>query len=116
MRAGRLDRRITVQSLGPGRTPLGDVTDQWTALTGMPIWARRVPLSGREYQSATGDQRVAEDTVRYEIRYRADISADTRLRIVDGSRSYDIKHIAEIGRRQGLDIVGVAVAQSAVSS
>lgn len=110
MRAGRMDRLITIEQKTPERTPLGDVTETWGTLA--TVWAEVVPTSGREYFSAQSEQRVASKLTRFRIRYLAAAAQDTQLRVLYDSQTYDIQHIAEIGRRVGLDLVGEAVGQS----
>lgn len=110
MRAGRMDRRITIQQSDSTRTALGDPNGSWTTLAS--VWAEVVPTSGREYTNGAAEQRVASRVTRFRIRYLAAAAADTQLRVLYNGQTYDIQHIAEIGRRQGLDLVGEAVGQS----
>jgi len=48
----------------------------------------------------------AEVTTRFSIRYRADVLVTDRI-VLDGV-SYDIRQKAEIGRRQGLNLMTTA--------
>lgn len=111
MRAGSLDRKITLQQHTVDRDGYGDEVKVWADLA-TDIWARRIPLTGREYTSASAEQKVAGMVNRYQIRYRADVRQGMQLRILDDGLVYDIKHIAEIGRRQGLELVGEALGQT----
>jgi len=110
MRSGELDRKITIQQKTESRTPLGGVTESWATLAA--VWAKVIPLSGREYFNATAEQRVASKLTRFRIRYLAAARKDTQLRVLYDSETYDIKHIAEIGRHEALELVGEAVGQS----
>lgn len=105
MRAGELDRKITIQQLAVTRSPLGDEVKAWSTLAS--VWAKVMPVSGREFANATVEQRLTEKTLRFRIRYLASARKDTKLQIVYDSETFDVKHIAEIGRRVGLELVGV---------
>lgn len=109
MRAGRLDRSITIQQKTVTRTTLGDETESWADLA--TVWSEVIPMSGREYFNAQAQQVVVEEQLRFRIRYFAAAASDTELRISYNSKVYDITHIAEMGRRVGLELVGKALAQ-----
>lgn len=92
--SGRFRHRITIQR--KGRTeddagyPIPNPID-WEEVC--KAWAGREVLKGREYYAAAAVQR--ENTVRWPIRYRADITADALLakgpmRILHKGRAYDI--------------------------
>jgi SPP1 family predicted phage head-tail adaptor len=68
------------------------------------VWAQKVDTTGRELFVAKGT--IAENSTRFRLRYRNDLNLTDRLEY-DGSE-YDIKQIAELGRREGLEIVAVA--------
>lgn len=110
MKLGRLDRRITLQQKTVSRTALGDESESWATLAA--VWAEVVPTSGREYFNAQAQQLVGSKLTRFRIRYLASARKDTELRVLYDSETYDIKHIAEFGRRVGLDLVGEAVKQT----
>jgi SPP1 family predicted phage head-tail adaptor len=67
------------------------------------VWANVRPLSGREYYAALAAQIVAEETLVFEIRHRTDVRPGT-ARVLYESRTYNIRRVAEIGRRDGLSI------------
>lgn len=75
MRAGRLDRRITLQSFALGTT--GDPTaGTWT--TEVTVWAERLDAKGIE--RAVGSMvQAAEATQAFRIRYRLDIDPTWRV-------------------------------------
>jgi SPP1 family predicted phage head-tail adaptor len=117
MRAGRLDRTITIERKAVTHSPSGQPIETWA-----PLVSRRsasvTPLSGDERFSAP--QYVAREQVQFEIRWSQDVaSVQSKDRIVypaiDSSVSpapvpaereiYDIIYVAEIGRRRGLRIV-----------
>jgi SPP1 family predicted phage head-tail adaptor len=103
MRAGKLDRRITLQSRATSKSATtGAVSEVFADL--VSVWAERQDLRGREFIAAR--QVNADVTTRFRIRWRSGI---TELhRIVDGAAVFDIAHVAEIGRRQGLEILATA--------
>lgn len=101
--------QITLQVKTENRTPLGDVTESWATLA--TVWAKRVPLTAGENFDGQTMQTVDVETVRYEIRWRSDIGQNTQLRVLEGSRIYDITGIAEMGFKQGLALTAKATAQ-----
>lgn len=107
MNAGELDRRITILQLTVTRSGLGDEVKSRSTLA--TVWAKVLPVSGREFANATVEQLLTEKTLRFRIRYLASARNDTKLQIVYDGQTYDVKHIAEIGRRVGLELVGVVL-------
>ncbi|MEJ8326033.1 phage head closure protein [Kosakonia sacchari] len=81
MHAGRLRDRITVVNSVPVRTPSGDVKPVWQE--GKSIWAEVKGISGRELIVAGAEK--AEATVRVWVRYRNDVSASSRLKVLSGA-------------------------------
>jgi SPP1 family predicted phage head-tail adaptor len=110
MRLGPLDRKITLQHYTTTRSQLGDEVLSWATLA--TVWAQVLPVSGREFANATLEQKLTEKTQRFRIRWLASARKDTKLRIVYDGETYDVKHIAEIGRRVGLELVGVVLGAS----
>ena len=84
MRAGRLNRRITLQSATEVRDAYGQAVKTWADVA--TVWAEVMPLSGREREIAS--QTAAETNVKFRIRWRSDITAD--MRVVYGGRNYEI--------------------------
>lgn len=103
MQAGKLDREITLQFKSSGQSGSGEPTEDWVTVPPVVVWANVRPLSGREYYTALGAQVVAEETLVFTIRHRADVRAGT-ARIQYDSRTYNIRRVAELGRRDGLEI------------
>lgn len=105
MRAGELDRRVTVEFRTKGTSSSGEPTETWGSAEA--IWAGVRPLSGREYYSALAAQVVAEETLIFRLRWRSDVrpgNARIKYDAGDGERIYNIRRVAEIGRREGLDV------------
>lgn len=93
-----MDRRISIQTMTVSRDAHGGQLQTWTELA--EIWAQVIPLRGKELFEAAQFQAGAE--VKFVIRYRDDF--DEKARIVFENRQYDITHIAELGRRRGLEV------------
>lgn len=103
IRAGRLDRKITLQqrvSVGDG---FGAMVDSWADLC-PPVWAARRDLRGAAYFAAQHD--IAEQQTTFTIRARVLPTTD-RLRVVAGEAIYRVDAIAENGR-EALDLMCVA--------
>lgn len=100
MRAGRLDRLVTIQSNAPTQSATGAALDSWSDLA--TVWAARLDGKGREFFEAA--QVKAEAATIYRIRWRDDVTAG--MRILDGAEIWDIQSVALIGgRREALEVV-----------
>lgn len=116
MRAGRLDRRITIQRFTTEYSPSGHPNKVWSDLVSRR-WAQVSPVRGEERFSAP--QLAAKEQVEFRIRWgQAVADVNPRDRIVypavepgspaeeiDEARLYDILAVHEIGRRDGLRII-----------
>lgn len=104
MRAGKMDRRVTLQARTVTRNADGEDVATYADLA--TVWAEKFDLRGREYFAA--QQSRAEVTTRWRIRYRDDLRSVDRL-VHDGT-AYDVAAPpAETGRQQGLELVTIAV-------
>ncbi len=96
MRAGELNKRITIQTKGtPTRDSFGAEVIAWSTFA--TVWAAVEPLSGREYLAA--QQATATVDTRIRIRYFAGVLPE--MRIVYGSRTFEIVsviNVKEVGR------------------
>jgi SPP1 family predicted phage head-tail adaptor len=110
LKIGGLDRKITIQQKTVSRTALGDETEAWGTLAS--VWAKVIPMSGREYFNGQSVQRTSSKFSRFQIRYLASVSQDTQLRVLYQGLTYDIQNIAEIGRKAGLELTGEALGQT----
>lgn len=104
MFAGKLDRRIELLKRRTAQNATGEFEETFDM--GITVWAQVVTSRGRDYFAAA--QVHNEETTIFRIRFRTDI--DTKDRIGYGGSQYNIVNLAEIGRREGLEIVGVQVA------
>lgn len=73
--AGDLDQRVVLLSKGASRDAMGGETVTWA--TTATVWARAEQIRGREYVALQQSQSDLE--VRFTIRYRNDVTADSRL-------------------------------------
>jgi len=99
MRAGKLDRLLTVQRYVEGRNAYNEIEKQWVPLY-PDVPASKRTQSGREALQA--EQVVASSVTVFTIRYKAITAQD---RILFEGRVYDIESLNEIGRRRGLEII-----------
>ena len=102
MRAGSLDRRIDILRRTLTRNEYGEQVETFDVYD--TVWAAKLDTTGRELFTAKGT--IAENSTRFRIRYRSDLYLTDRLSY--GGTEYDITQIAELGRRDGLEIVAVA--------
>ena len=93
MQAGRLNKRITIQSPATGQDATGEPTTGWTDVA--TVWASIVDVSGREYVAAGGMQNSAQTKIT--IRYRAGIVPS--MRVVHGSDAYNVEAVLGQDRR-----------------
>lgn len=98
LRAGELDRRITIQVETLAVNDFKEREKTWsTFASNLP--AKREYISGSEPMGEF--ERRAERSVRFKIRWLSGISAKMRI-IDDDSNTWEITAIEEIGRRIGL--------------
>lgn len=103
MRAGRLDRRITLLRQTETQGADGAPIRTWSEVG--KVWAEVVPVGGKERLQAP--QTIAEQTARIRIRYRAGV--DVQMRIEHAGLLWEIQGLAEIGRREGIEITAAAL-------
>jgi len=101
MQAGRLDRRLTILRRTLSRNSYGEQIESFDPLA--TVWAQKLDVTGREFFAA--QKTLAENTTRFRIRWRDDLSVTDRISC--GGHEYDIKQLAELGRADGLEIVAV---------
>jgi SPP1 family predicted phage head-tail adaptor len=94
MEAGELRHRITVQKKVVTRDTYGAETITWT--THCKAYAAILPLVGREFLEARQTQ--AEMITKMRIRYQAGIEPE--MRVLWGSRTYDIQSVIHVEERQ----------------
>ena len=80
MQAGRNRHRVTIQNAVTVKMPSGQPRQEWQ--DGKTVWAEVKGISGRELVASAAEK--AEATVRVWMRYRQDISATSRLKVLTG--------------------------------
>ena len=99
-----MDRRATILVRSLSQNGYGEQIETFATVD--TVWAQKVELSGQEVLAA--QQVSAEVTTIFRIRWRSDVTATCRL-LVDGV-TYMIAYIAELGRRERLELTCKAVA------
>lgn len=89
MEAGRLDRRIVLQTPATTQNAIGEMVPTWSAVA--TTWAAIEDLTGREYQAAQAVQNGTETRIR--IRWRAGVVP--AMRVVAGDVIYDIQAVLD---------------------
>ncbi|GKX58348.1 phage head closure protein [Leminorella grimontii] len=80
MQAGRLRHRVTIQNFTSQRDDYGQPVEEWS--NGATVWAEVLGISGRELISSGAE--MAEVTIRVWMRWRADVTASSRLLCLSG--------------------------------
>ena len=99
MNASQLDRVIEIYVKTPQQNTFGEITYVDSLLA--QVSAQVLPINGKETFLAA--QVVPEPVLRILIRYRSDV--DTTAKVHYESKVYDIAHVSEIGRRDGLQLL-----------
>ena len=100
MRAGDLDRRITIWRMGEEQQDPGGGWIPAQPELVATVWAAVQQTGGREFLDAA--QVTAERRVVFRIRYRSDIQQDWWIEY--GGWKHDVHEIRELGRREGLEL------------
>ena len=98
MRAGKLDRRITIESFSNAVDPHGTPVETWSKFA--CVRAELIEARTEEYQRAYGEG--GNVAVIFRIRWLDDVT--TGHRVVYEGRNLNIRDIKEIGRRRGLEL------------
>lgn len=109
MRAGRLDRRITIQRKESEPSDSGEPIDTWETLA--TVWASMSPVRGDERFDAP--QLIAGEQIEFRVRWSSILAGLNALdRIIYPTQNHphishihDILAVHEIGRREGLQII-----------
>ncbi|WP_296580063.1 phage head closure protein [Xanthobacter sp.] len=102
MKAGQMDRRITIERGTEARDADGVLTTTWAPVA--TLWASLIQSSTSEFLQGSGLQ--GDTATIFRIRWLAGVTLLDRIRF-DGV-GYDIKEIKELGRRRGLEIRTIA--------
>ena len=102
LRAGALNRRITIEQNTPTRSAAGAEVESWGTL--VTVAAEVDPKRGREFFAAQAVQ--AEALTVFRIRHRSDVTR--KMRVSYDGDLYDIVSVVPVGTREGLDIMATA--------
>lgn len=104
MRAGKLDRRIYIEAKSVARdATYGSEQITWT--THAEAWAEvKDRLADSSDERVAQGQRIATRSTRVTLRWIAGVTSDMRVRLKSDGRLLQIVAIAEIGRREGLQL------------
>ncbi len=75
LNAGQLDQQLTLQAPTTTEDSLGQRVGDWSTVA--VVWGSAAPLRGRELMAAAAGQ--SEATVRFRIRWRADVTRAWRV-------------------------------------
>lgn len=101
MRAGTLNRRVTILKPGPSVDEIGQPIDSGPVEVAK-VWANVLYTSGLETIKGGAETSVTKASIR--IRYRTDI--DASMTVLHGSTTYQIKAVLpDEARREYLDLV-----------
>ena len=98
MNAGRLDRRIIIQSKSIVVDTNGQPTNTWS--TFLTVWSNPVEKDG--FEKTDNNNRSTMRMVFFRIRYNSTITNE--MRVVWEGKSYKIEDTKELGRQDGLII------------
>ena len=98
MRAGSLDRTITIQSVATSVNDAGTPSEIWTSFA--VVRAALIQASTEEYQRAYGEG--GNTSIIFRTRYLADVTTDHR--VTYEGKVLNIREVKELGRRRGLEI------------
>jgi len=93
MRAGTLRNYVIIQSATESFNSSGELILTWATFA--TVWAEIVPLVGREYFASK--QVNAEVSAKVRLRYTAGITPE--MRIIDGTKTYQIEAVINIDNR-----------------
>ena len=100
MKAGRLNRRCTLQAPGTTQDELGQPIPGWTDVA--TVWADIRMKSGLESIKAGAPVSVVQASIR--VRYRAGITAG--MRVVNNLQAFNITAVLpDVGGREYVDLV-----------
>lgn len=98
MRAGKLDKTITIERGTATVDEYGTPSEGWTTVA--TIRAQVIQSSTEEFLKGFGE--TAETAIIFRIRHMGGITVGDR--VVYEGRPHDLKELKELGRREGLDL------------
>ena len=106
MRAGMLDRRITIQNKSESIDVYGQRTLTWA--TFLTVWANPFQKDGME--QTTDSNRTTKRMVNFKVRWNSTITNE--MRIIWDSEYYKIEDIKELSRQDGMIILASKLQQT----
>lgn len=94
MQSGQLSERVKLQQQTSDQDEFGQVTGGWTDVA--EVWAEVRDVSGKEYFAAQANQNAVQTKIR--IRWREGVVPS--MRVVHGTRTYNIEAALEHGGRK----------------
>jgi SPP1 family predicted phage head-tail adaptor len=105
MRAGRLDRRISIERVTTAPDAFNTPVETWTTIA--EVWASKEDIKDGERLRA--QEVSAEITTRFQIRWSTTVAdVNPKDRLTFDAKTYDIFGVKEIGRREGIEITAAA--------
>lgn len=102
MRAGKLDRFITIERSTETKNQHHTPVSAWTTIAA--VRAEIVTQSASEFLTGFGEAEAG--TIIFRIRYLPSITIADR--VAYAGKVYDLKEVTEIGRRRGIELRAVA--------
>lgn len=100
MQAGKLDREITIQQATLTQDSFGEPDAVWTDYA--TLWAQVIGIRAEE--RVVSGRVLAVKVNRFRTRYKSGITE--KMRIKYDSDYYNVRGITEIGRQDGLELLG----------
>lgn len=108
MRAGSLDRKITIQRATFSPNAAGEDVPAWADLVTVRASKTDIP-DGERWRAA---EVAATITTRFQVRWNAlTASVTPKDRIICDGRAFDISHVKELPRQVGLELTARARAE-----
>lgn len=106
MFSGKLDRRVTFQKKTETSDSYGaNIVSSWA--DSFSTFAQVIEMDGKEVFGTDQDatQKISRANVKLRIRHRTDINV-SEYRFIHNSNIYDVFSISELGRKDGLMVLG----------
>lgn len=106
MRAGKLRKRITIQTVTASQNAFGEPVKDWENATEVTVWGELVPLMSRarEQFATEGDQLTSHAPFQARLRYREGISVENSRLTCDG-RIFEIQNVLDPEGRERETVV-----------
>jgi SPP1 family predicted phage head-tail adaptor len=99
MRAGDLDRFISIKESVKTQGSNGEIIITWVTLAN--VWAKYIPLRGQEFIAA--QQITAQMDATFRIRWMDGLTTENQISY--DNKTWNIIYIQELGTREGLDLL-----------